>query len=281
MNRKRWLTKLKMLTILRYILIISVIIIAIFPVIWVLLGSFKTDRDLSKIPPLIFFSPVLANYAAILKLKFLFFLKNSAIITFVTVSLSLIIGVPAAFGLSRFNFKGKNLTMFFIVSVRFVPYIIIGIPLFLIMYQFNITNSYLKVVLATILINLPFILWIMKSFFDSIPKYIDEAAALEGASNFRIFWQIILPCSLPGLTTVSILSIIFAWNEYLFALILSGRDAQTVTVGLTSFLQSPEAGARWGMLSAWSIAICVPVIILALVLNKYLRKGFGNLGIEI
>ena len=281
MNRKRWMTKLKMLTILRYILIISAIIVAIFPILWVLLGSFKTDRDLSKIPPVIFFSPILANYVDIFNLKFFFYLKNSAIITFVTVLLSLIIGVPAAFGFSRFNFKGKNLTMFFIVAVRFVPYIIIGIPLFLIMYQLDISNSYLKVVIATILINLPFILWIMKSFFDGIPKYIDEAAALEGASNFRIFWQIILPCSLPGLTTVSILSIIFSWNEYLFALILSGRDAKTVTVGLTSFLQSPEAGVRWGMLAAWSIAMCVPIIILALILNKYLRKGFGNLGIEI
>jgi len=121
------------------------------------------------------------------------------------------------------------------------------------------------------------VIWLMKSFFDSVPRNIDEAAALDGASQFRIFWQIVLPSALPGVATVTILSLIFAWNEYLFALILSGREAQTLTVGLTRFLGGMETAVRWGMLSAWSIAVIAPVVLMALLVNRQLRRGFTGM----
>ena len=277
MSKVRRLTKVRILEILRLIMIVFVVFVALFPIIWVLLASFKSPGDLMRVPPVVFFKPTLSNYSVVASEGFLFYFKNSAIIAISSVAISIMVGVPAAFGLSRFSIKGKGGIMLFVLSVRFMPYIIFALPLFFIMSKLGFIGTYGGLIFVYIIISLPIIIWLMKSFFDSVPNYIDEAAALDGASQFRIFWQLVLPCSLPGMATVTILSLIFAWNEYLFALILSGRNAQTLTVGLTRFLGGMETAVRWGMLSAWSIAIITPVVLMALLVNRQLRRGFTGM----
>jgi len=277
MNKVRRSPKVKILKILRLIMIIFVVFATLFPVIWVLLASFKSPGDIMRVPPVVLFRPTLSNYGVVASEGFLFYSRNSLIVAISSVALSIMLGVPAAFGLSRFSIKGKGGVMLFVLSVRFMPYIIFGLPLFFIMGRLGLIGTHGGLIFVYIIISLPIIIWLMKAFFDSVPRSVDEAAALDGASQFRIFWQVVLPCSLPGLATVTILSLIFAWNEYLFALILSGRDAQTLTVGLTRFLGGMETAVRWGMLSAWSIAIITPVVLMALLVNRQLRKGFTGM----
>lgn len=261
---------------LRYLAIVIAVFLAVFPLFWVLLASFKPPSVVMRIPPVLFFSPTLENFRVVAREKFLFYFENSIIITGGSVALTILLGVPAAFGLSRLRIRFKKLIMLFILSVRFSPYIVFGLPLFLIMSQARLIGNRVAILFVYIIINLPVVIWLMRSFFDDIPREIDEAAALDGASRFRTFRSIVLPCAAPGIATVTVLSFIFAWNEYLFALILSGRDAQTLTVGLTRFLGGMETAVRWGMLSAWSVAVVAPVVVLALVVNKQLRKGFAG-----
>lgn len=280
-NRKkgqsRWYKiRRSLLRVLRGMAIIIAIIVAIFPLLWVLLASFKSAGDLMRLPPVVLFRPTIENYLEVMRERFLFYFKNSVIVTLGSVALSVGLGVPAAFGLSRFTVPGKKTIMMTILSVRFMPYIVFALPLFLIMVQMDIIGTLWGLVFVYIIINLPLIIWLMRPFFDDIPRDIDEAAAIDGAPQRVIFFRVVLPCALPGVTTVTILSLIFAWNEYLFALFLSGRYAQTLTVGLTRFLGGMETAVRWGMLSAWSFAIVFPIVVLSLLLHRHLRRGFTS-----
>lgn len=258
------------------ILVIAGVTIAVFPLFWVLLGSFKLPSDVMRLPPVLFFQPTLDNYLLVARDRFAHFFWNSVVITSGSVLLTIILGVPAAYGLSRFRLPFKKAIMLAILSVRFAPYIIFALPLFLIMSELRLVGYRPAVTFVYIIINLPVVIWLMRAFFDDLPRELDEAAALDGASRFRTFLTILLPCAAPGIATVTILSFIFAWNEYLFALILSGRDAQTLTVGLTRFLGGMEDAVRWGQLSAWAVAVVAPVVVISLMVNRHLRRGFSG-----
>lgn len=266
----------RLLRVLRGAAILIAVFLAIFPLLWVFLASFKSATDLMRLPPVLFFRPTLENYFGMAHQGFFTYLRNSVVVTLSAVALSVALGIPAAFGLSRFAVPGRKTIMMAILSVRFMPYIVFALPMFLIMVQLGIIGTLGGLLFVYIIINLPVIIWLMRTFFDDIPRDIDEAAAMDGASQGVIFFRVVLPCALPGVATVTILSLIFAWNEYLFALFLSGRYAQTLTVGLTRFLGGMETAVRWGMLSAWSIAIVAPIVVLSLLVNKQLRRGFTS-----
>lgn len=266
----------RLLRVLRGAAILIAVFLAIFPLLWVFLASFKNATDLMRLPPVLFFRPTLENYFSVAQQGFFTYFRNSVVVTLSSVALSVAIGIPAAFGLSRLAVPGRKTIMMAILSVRFMPYIVFALPMFLIMAQLGIIGTLGGLLFVYIIINLPVIIWLMRTFFDDIPRDIDEAAAMDGASQGVIFFRVVLPCALPGVATVTILSLIFAWNEYLFALFLSGRYAQTLTVGLTRFLGGMETAVRWGMLSAWSIAIVTPIVVLSLLVNKQLRRGFTS-----
>ena len=265
-----------LLRLLRGAAILIAVFLAIFPLLWIFLASFKSATDLMRLPPVLFFRPTLENYFGMAHQGFFTYFRNSVVVTLSAVALSVALGIPAAFGLSRFAVPGRKTIMMAILSVRFMPYIVFALPMFLIMVQLGIIGTLGGLLFVYIIINLPVIIWLMRTFFDDIPRDIDEAAAMDGASQGVIFFRVVLPCALPGVATVTILSLIFAWNEYLFALFLSGRYAQTLTVGLTRFLGGMETAVRWGMLSAWSIAIVAPIVVLSLLVNKQLRRGFTS-----
>jgi multiple sugar transport system permease protein len=267
------------LSVFRAAAISAALFIAIFPLFWVVTSAFKTPAAVNRLPPIIFFKPTVENFITVWQERFFLYFENSVVITGGSVAITIVIGVLAAFGLSRLKIKFKRSIMIFILSVRFSPYIVFALPLFLIMSRVKLIGYRPAIVFVYIIINLPIVIWLMRSFFDDIPLELDEAAALDGASQFLAFRKIILPCAAPGIATVTLLSFIFAWNEYLFALILSGRDSQTLTVGLTQFLGGMESAVRWGVLSAWSAAVIAPVVLVALLVNKQLRKGFsGSVG---
>jgi multiple sugar transport system permease protein len=264
------------LTGLRYFAIALAVFVAVFPLLWVVLASFKAPADLTRMPPTLIFTPVLDNYVTVLREGFFFFFRNSAVITLAAVALSISLGVPAAYGLSRLKLPGKNAILFFILSVRFVPYIVFALPLFLMMVGLGLVGTHLGLIVVYVLINLPIIVWLMKSFFDDIPTDIDDAAAVDGATRFQAFRLVILPSAAAGVACVTILSFIFTWNEYMFALILSGRDAQTLPVGMVQFLGGMENPIRWGLLSASSVTVLAPVVAVTMLVHRYLREGFSR-----
>jgi len=186
------------------------------------------------------------------------------------------LGVPAAYGFSRLRVPGARPLLLFVLSIRFVPYIVFAVPLFIMMVGLQLVGTHGAIIVVYILINLPLVVWLMKSFFDDVPTDIDDAAAVDGANRLQSFAFVVLPSAAAGVACVTILSFIFTWNEYLLALVLSGRAAQTLPVVLTRFLGGMEDPVRWGLLSASSVVVLAPVVIVTLLVHRYVRAGFGG-----
>lgn len=262
--------------ILRLTIIAGAVVVAVLPLAWVVLASFKGAADVAQMPPRLLFAPTLENYRSVLDAGFGAFFRNSVMITIASVALSVVLGVPAAYGFSRLRVPALRPLLLFVLSVRFVPYIVFAVPLFVIMVRTDLVGSHLGLVVVYILINLPLVVWMMKSFFDDVPTDIDDAAAVDGATRVQSFAYVVLPSTAAGVACVTILSFIFTWNEYLLALVLSGRDAQTLPVVLTRFLGGMEDPVRWGLLSASSVVVLAPVVLVTLLVHRYVRAGFGG-----
>ena len=261
---------------LRLVVIALVVVIAVLPLAWVVLASFKGPADVSQMPPRLLFTPTLDNYNRVLDAGFFSFFRNSVVITVAAVALSVALGVPAAYGFSRLRVRGARGLLLFVLAVRFVPYIVFAVPLFVIMVRLGLVGTHVGLTVVYILVNLPLVVWLMKSFFDDVPTDIDDAAAVDGANRVQSFAYIVLPSALAGVACVTILSFIFTWNEYLLALVLSGRAAQTLPVVLTRFLGGMEDPVRWGLLSASSVVVLAPVVLVTLLVHRYVRAGFGG-----
>ncbi len=261
---------------LRLVVIALAVVIAVLPLAWVVLASFKGPADVSQMPPRLLFTPTLDNYNRVLDAGFFAFFRNSVVITVAAVALSVALGVPAAYGFSRLRVRGARGLLLFVLAVRFVPYIVFAVPLFVIMVRLGLVGTHVGLTVVYILVNLPLVVWLMKSFFDDVPTDIDDAAAVDGANRVQSFAYIVLPSALAGVACVTILSFIFTWNEYLLALVLSGRAAQTLPVVLTRFLGGMEDPVRWGLLSASSVVVLAPVVLVTLLVHRYVRAGFGG-----
>jgi multiple sugar transport system permease protein len=271
-------TRRRLLEAVRLVAIAAAVVVAVLPLLWVVLASFKGAADVSQLPPRLVFEPTLENYRRVLDAGFFAFFRNSVIVTLAAVALSVGLGVPAAYGFSRLRVPAARLLLLFVLSIRFVPYIVFAVPLFVIMVRLQLVGTHIGLIVVYILINLPLVVWLMKSFFDDIPRDIDDAAAVDGANRLQSFAFVVLPSATAGVACVTILSFIFTWNEYLLALVLSGRAAQTLPVVLTRFLGGMEDPVRWGLLSASSVTVLAPVVLVTLLVHRYIRAGFGGNG---
>jgi multiple sugar transport system permease protein len=271
-------TRRRLLEAVRLVAIAAAVVVAVLPLLWVVLASFKGAADVSQLPPRLVFEPTLENYRRVLDAGFFSFFRNSVVVTLAAVALSVGLGVPAAYGFSRLRVPAARLLLLFVLSIRFVPYIVFAVPLFVIMVRLQLVGTHIGLIVVYILINLPLVVWLMKSFFDDIPHDIDDAAAVDGANRLQSFAFVVLPSAAAGVACVTILSFIFTWNEYLLALVLSGRAAQTLPVVLTRFLGGMEDPVRWGLLSASSVTVLAPVVLVTLLVHRYIRAGFGGSG---
>jgi len=260
----------------RLLAIALAVFLAVLPLLWVLLASFKLPADVAQLPPRLLFSPTLQNYRQVLDAGFASFFRNSVIVTLGAVALSVGLGVPAAYGFSRLKVPAARALLLFVLSMRFVPYIVFAVPLFVMLVRLRLVGTHGALIVVYILINLPLVVWLMKSFFDDVPTDIDDAAAVDGANRFQSFALVVLPSAAAGVACVTILSFIFTWNEYLLALVLSGRAAQTLPVVLTRFLGGMEDPVRWGLLSASSVVVLAPVVVVTLLVHRHVRAGFGG-----
>jgi len=269
--------------------IVAVIsVIYFFPVLWMILTAFKTRADALAIPPKFIFTPTLENFTSVFyrtsesgettATGFLQFFLNSAFIGGTSVILALILGTLAAYAFSRYPLKGNDTYMFIILTTRMLPPIVVIIPIFLMFRVTGLSGSYIGIILLYTAFNLPFSIWMMKSFFDDLNPEIEDSARLDGSGDWKVFFKICLPQVYAGLAATSVFALILTWNEFLFALLLTGSDTRTVPVAMANTIGG-EIGVDWGLLSAIVTLFLIPVFIVTFALQKQLLRGvtFGTI----
>jgi multiple sugar transport system permease protein len=249
----------------------ALLIVYLFPIFWVFATSLKLPVDAFAYPPKFIFVPTLENYStALVQSDFLRLTVNSATAAVGNTILSIGLGSLAAWGISRHRIGGRWLLPA-LLGTRLIPVITIVIPLFLVFARVRLVDTHLALPLAYLVINLPFVIWMMKGFIDEIPHEIEESVLLDGASTAALLTRIVLPLSMPGLVATSIFCFIFAWNELVLAVVLTRITAKTAMVGLATFVSQEAIG--WGIISAASMIVMAPPLLLAIGLRRYLLRG--------
>jgi len=211
--------------------------------------------------------------------SFWVWLTNSLIVSIGTCILGLTIAIPAGYAFSRFKFSGRDVSMFAFLLVQMFPGIIILVPYFLVMKSLGLLNTHLGLILAYCVTALPLCVWMLKGFFDTIPRELEEAAALDGCNQFQIFTKVVLPLSIPAVAVTGLFSFLAAWNEFLLALTFNtSNDMYTLPVGLASMISS--TGQSWGDFAAASILVSLPVALLFLIFQKFLIEGLSAGGVK-
>lgn len=263
------------LSIIKYAVIVSLLILLLFPVVWMAISSVQPSSKLMNLPPeFIPSNPTLDNYIKIISnTKYLRYFGNSFITAGGTVLLCLCIAIPAGYAFSRYRFPMKNAVMTFIMSVQMFPIVVILISLYTFYMRWNLLNTYRGLILIDTAFALPLAINLMKSFFDTLPKSLDESATIDGAGRLRILWSILTPLVLPGLLAVGIYTFLNAWDDFLMALtIMQDTDMKTLTVGLAqSFLG--EYAYDYGALMAFSLCGSLPVVLIFVFLQRYMISG--------
>jgi multiple sugar transport system permease protein len=267
-RRRRYLKRVAI-----YLLMIIVVAIYIIPTFWVISTSFKAEVDAFAIPPKwIFFKPTLSNYTtAFIDYNMLPNFKNSIIVTIGSTTLALLLGTPAAYALSRFKFKLRENIMFWFLSTRMAPPILVALPFFLISRELGLYDTLTLLIIVNVLTNIAWVVFMMRSFFDDIPIDIDESALIDGASWFGAFWRVVVPLTAPGLVATAVFSLIMAWNEYFFALVLTSINAKTLPAAITAFLT--VHGLLWGPMTAAGTVVMIPILLFTLWMQKHLIRG--------
>jgi multiple sugar transport system permease protein len=248
----------------------------IFPLYWMFLSSVQSENNLFHFPPFFLPYPIrFKNYVEIFQIRpILLWLKNSLIVSFSSLIPVLIVSVPAGYSLSRFRYRTQNLQAFLILSGEMIPHVLLVIPLFRIFKQFGLLNKLISLIIMNGTICVPMSIWIMRGFFDTIPREIEEAALIDGCSRWRVILAVVLPLSYPVLIAVITITFLTAWEEFLFPLVLiSENDKWVNSVGLRSFFG--ELVTPWGQVMATAVFFTIPIIILFLILQKYIISGLS------
>ena len=252
-----------------YFFLLVVLAFTLFPFLWMVLAAFKTNSQVTDPSQLFIFEPYFGNFSTIFsRYDFVKPILNSVIVSVVSTALGLLLGLPSAYAIARGR---KHMTSNIILIVRFFPGIAFMLPWYIIFSKIGITDTYLALILSHLLINVPFIVWVMIPYFESIPFELDEAAKVDGCRTLSAFIRVILPLTGPGLITTSLLSIIFSWNNFLFSLILAGGNTRTVPLALLSFVS--YASVDWGAMMAAAVVITLPILVIALLAQKYIIAG--------
>jgi multiple sugar transport system permease protein len=253
---------------------VTIVVLALataFPFLWLLQMSLKTEIEAFKMPPKLLFVPTFQNYVDVMEGKFLRSFGNSTAVALATTAISLVLGVPAAYALSRFRLRRAPGLSLWILFTRMVPPIAFGLPFFFIYKELGILDTVAGLVLIYLTFNLSLVIWMMQTFFEGLPRSLEEAALIDGAGLTETFLRITLPLSGPGLATTAIFCFLLSWNDFFYALILTRSQAMTAPVTIVNFM-NPE-GWAWGKITAGSALIMLPVVVFSFVVRKYLVHG--------
>lgn len=260
-----------------------------FPVLWIILTAFKTYSDALAIPPVWLFTPTLENFVQVFSRSYSAgaeavatgfdrFFFNSIFIAGSSVLIALVVGTLAAYGFSRFPLRGNDTYLFIILTTRMMPAIVVIIPIFLMFQITGLAGTYLGIILLYAVFNLPFTIWMMKSFFDELSPDVEDAARMDGSSEVQLFFKICLPQVVAGIAATAVFGLILTWNEFLFALLLTGVETRTIPVAMAQTIGG-DIGVRWGLLAAIETLFLIPVIVVVFVLQNHLLRGvtFGTI----
>lgn len=252
---------------------ILIVIVFMLPVFWLITTSFKFGRDAFAIPPKwIFFDFTWRNYTEVLETtKIGLFLTNSMIISAGTTILSLVLGVPAGYAIARSGSRVLNMSAYFFLLLLMVPPVAMLIPFYLIMRDLRLLGSYAGLIILDTVFDAAFVVWMMRSYFADVPKEIEEASLVDGASRFAAFWRVALPLSIPGVVASALYVIIFSWNDFLFALMLTSPATKTIPLGILASFSAVEIS--WGRMAVMCIFAIVPALVISLFLNRYFIQG--------
>jgi multiple sugar transport system permease protein len=295
---------------IRALIITLLAFIGLIPVFVMAMTAFKTRSDVVAVPPKVVFQPTLEGFVFLLTERavvaqsrlaafqeaaragelsiveqiaikngqeitgtsdYVARLKNSVIIAGSSTIISVVLGLFAAYAFSRYNVAGKNDLLFFILSTRMLPAVVVTIPLFLMYRQLSLHDTHLGMILLYTVFNLSFSVWLLKGFIDEIPREYEEAALVDGYTRLQAFFRIVLPQALTGIAATTVFCLIFAWNEYAFALMLTSEKARTAPPSIATMLG--RGGIEWSAIAAGSLGFLIPVVIVTFALRQYLLRG--------
>jgi multiple sugar transport system permease protein len=258
--------------VLQLLAIVVLVVFILLPIYWMIATSLKSANETFAVPPVFLFSPTAEHYQEVLAAGAVTkSLINSLIVATATTLIALILGTPAAYAMARYDFRGKSSLWFWMISNRFISPIVVALPFFLLARNLKLLDTHLVLILTYLTFNIPLVVWLCIDQFRAIPRDIDQAALVDGASPWRAFASITLPLAIPGVVVSAILCFIFSWNEFLFALVLTRDVAKTAPVEAANFMTG--FGVRWGAMMATGTLIVLPVVFFAAIVSRHLVRG--------
>lgn len=258
--------------ILTALALVPVLAWTLFPIFWITSASFKTELSLYARPPQWLFTPILDNYRRVLtNIPFLQYVTNSLVIALGTTLGSLVLGTLAGYGFARFKFRGSDAVRFLVLVTRMAPRMVLVVPYYLMMQRLGLLDTYTGLVIAYVSFALPFSIWLLIGFFVDVPLEVEEAAMIDGCNRLGVLLRVVIPIAAPGLVVAAIFAFLVSWNEFLFALILSGVEAKTLPVVIAGL--STDVGPLYGEMSAAAVMVMLPNVVMTLALQRYLVTG--------
>lgn len=247
------------------------LLFVIFPIYWLVITAFKPEQYVYT--NAIIFPPILDNFRDIFgdQLDFTPFVVNSLIISTITVAIAIPLAVMASYVLSRYVFKGSTALLIWFLCTQFLPPVVVVIPFFTLFRQLGIIDTRISLIIIDLSLTLPYAVWMLKGFVDSLPTEIEQAALVDGCTEIQVLRYITMPLMMPGMITTAVFAFIMAWNEFLYALVLTRDNATTMTVGLLS--TQTHRGVQWEWMAAGGILVMIPIFILSLTIRHYFVEG--------
>lgn len=262
------------LTTICYLIAVVFTFVFLFPLFWSLITSFKSYKDAFAWPPIFFPTIKLDNYISYLSQNsFLSYLKNSLVITLVSTLISMTVGVLAAYALVRGKVKGGNAMAMFMLASRFVPPVATIIPVYMVYRNIGLYDTLTGLILLHLAMNVPYAVWMMRGFFQDIPIAIEEASWIEGCSKLGGLLRIVIPMSRTGLAATSVLTLIFSWNDFLYAMSMAGARAKTLPLSMGMYMN--ETGIEWQMMATCAVLILLPALIFSILVHRNLGAGLS------
>jgi multiple sugar transport system permease protein len=250
---------------------VALVIVVLAPFLFVVQMSLRTEMEALQMPPALHLRPTLQNYGDLVEHKFIRSFRNSAVTATLATVLALLLGVPAAYALSRARFKSEALISLWTLSTRMAPPIAFGIPFFLMYRYLGLIDTLVGLIVIYLTFNLSLVIWMMWAFFESLPRSLEEAAYIDGAGIVGAFLRVTLPLSAPGLATTAIFCFLFSWNDFFYSLILTRSEAVTAPVAIVNFMNYESW--EWGKIAAGATMIMLPVVVLSIAVRRYLVRG--------
>jgi multiple sugar transport system permease protein len=265
--------------IVSYIVLVLIAVVGLAPFAFLLVLSFKSRLEILDVPPSRHFDweQIKENYNVVIHERgFLTFIRNSVIVTGVSTFIALVLGVPAAYAFSRLRFRGADTWASTILSFRFMPPVAVAIPIYLMIREAHLVNSFPGLILPYVAFSLPLVIWIMIGFFDEIPREVDEAALVDGCTRSTLLWRVLLPLARPGMLVAATFGVIFSWNEFLVGLyIVNSQERETIPIAAAGLL-TVESPIDWNVAAAVGVLTVIPVLLFSLFVQRYIVRGITS-----